>query len=69
MLLLLSKRSLRQIIYSYSNATYTELFSKIYNALLKAGRYEEAWGYHARSYDGEDYPGNAPDFLRIWLIV
>lgn len=48
----------------YSSADYTKKYSKkIYNALLKECRYDEAWNYHARSYDGEDYPGNAPDYF------
>jgi len=47
-----------------THAAYTRTYSKkIYNALLKEGRYDEAWSYHARSYDSEDYPGNAPDFF------
>ena len=48
----------------YDNAAYTEKYSrKIYDALIKEGRYDEAWNYHARSYDSEDYPGNAPDYF------
>ena len=48
----------------YNNAAYTEKYSrKIYNALLKEGRYDEAWNYHARNYDGEDYAGNAPNYF------
>ena len=48
----------------YNNAAYTEKYSrKIYDALIKEGRYDEAWNYHARSYDSEDYPGNAPDYF------
>ena len=48
----------------YDNAAYTEKYSrKIYDALIKKGRYDEAWNYHARSYDSEDYPGNAPDYF------
>ena len=48
----------------YNNAVYTEKYSrKIYDALIKEGRYDEAWNYHARSYDSEDYPGNAPDYF------
>ena len=43
---------------------YTQKYSKkIYNALFKESRYDEAWNYHARSYDSEDYPGNAPDYF------
>lgn len=53
-----------QYSYSYSSADYTQAYSKkIYNALLKAGRYDEAWSYHSRSYDSENYPGNAPDYF------
>ena len=48
----------------YNNAVYIEKYSrKIYDALIKEGRYDEAWNYHARSYDSEDYPGNAPDYF------
>ena len=48
----------------YNNAAYTEKYSrKIYDALIKEGRYDEAWNYHARSYDSGDYPGNAPDYF------
>ena len=48
----------------YPAAEYTRTCAaKIYDALLKAGRYEEAWNYHARSYDTVDYPGNAPDYF------
>lgn len=48
----------------YASAGYTKEYSKkIYNALLKEGRYDEAWSYHPLSYDGEDYPGNAPDYF------
>lgn len=53
-----------QYKYSYSSADYTETYSqKLYKALMNAGRYDEAWSYHARSYDSEDYPGNAPDYF------
>lgn len=48
----------------YNNAVYTEKYSrKIYDALIKEGRYDEAWNYHARKYDREDYAGNAPDYF------
>lgn len=48
----------------YRNADYTQKYSiKIYDALLKNGRYDEAWGYHALKYDAEDYPGNAHDYF------
>ena len=48
----------------YDNAAYTEKYSrKIYDALIKEGRYDEAWNYHARNYDSEDYAGNAPDYF------
>ena len=48
----------------YGSASYTEMYSqKIYKALLKTGRYDEAWRYHARSYESEDFPGNAPDYF------
>ena len=48
----------------YNNAVYTEKYSrKIYDALIKEGRYDEAWNYHARNYDSEDYAGNAPDYF------
>lgn len=47
-----------------ANATYTRVYAKkIYNTLLKENRYDEAWNYHGRSYDSEDYPGNAPDYF------
>lgn len=47
-----------------ANAAYTQTYSKkIYIALLKEGQYDEAWNYHARRYDSEDYPGNAPDYF------
>lgn len=47
-----------------ANATYTRAYAKkIYNTLLKENRYDEAWNYHGRSYDSEDYPGNAPDYF------
>lgn len=55
---------------SYENAEYTLTYSaKIYNALLKAGRYEEAWNYHCRSYNSETYPGNAPDYFAYMTDV
>ena len=48
----------------YDDAAYTEKYSrKIYDALIKEGRYDEAWNYHARNYDREDYAGNAPDYF------
>lgn len=48
----------------YNNAAYTEKYSrKIYDALIKEGRYDEAWNYHARNYENEDYAGNAPDYF------
>ena len=48
----------------YDDAAYTEKYSrKIYDALIKKGRYDEAWNYHARNYDSEDYAGNAPDYF------
>lgn len=48
----------------YDDAAYTEKYSrKIYDALIKEGRYDEAWDYHARNYDSEDYAGNAPDYF------
>lgn len=43
---------------------YTREYSKkIYDALLKKGRYDEAWNYHERSYESENYSGNAPDYF------
>jgi hypothetical protein len=48
----------------YKNAEYTKKYAKIiYYALLKNGRYDEAWEYHTRSYKDTDYPGNAPDYF------
>ena len=48
----------------YNNAAYTEKYSrKIYDALIKDGRYDEAWNYHARNYEKEDYAGNAPNYF------
>ena len=48
----------------YSNAEFTQKYAKkIYDALLKNGRYDEAWEYHTRSYKNADYPGNAPDYF------
>lgn len=48
----------------YKNAEYTKKYAKIiYYALLKNGRYDEAWEYHTRSYEDTDYPGNAPDYF------
>ena len=48
----------------YNNAAYTEKYSrKIYDALIKDGRYDEAWNYHARNYENEDYAGNAPNYF------
>lgn len=48
----------------HKSAYYTKEYSKkIYDALLSEGRYDEAWNYHSLSYDGEDYPGNAPDYF------
>ena len=48
----------------YDDAAYTEKYSrKIYDALIKDGRYDEAWNYHARNYENEDYAGNAPNYF------
>ena len=48
----------------YSNAEFTQKYAKkIYDALLKNGRYDEAWEYHTRSFKNADYPGNAPDYF------
>lgn len=48
----------------YSNAEFTRKYSeKIYNALIKSDRFDEAWGYHPLSYETKTYPGNAPDYL------
>ena len=48
----------------YDNAEYTKKYAKIiYDALLKNGRYDEAWEYHTRSFKDSNYPGNAPDYL------
>ena len=57
--------SMYNMQWSYqTGARYAQTYSKkIYNALLKAGRYDEAWNYHAISYETEDYPGNAPDYF------
>ena len=53
-----------------ANATYTRVYAKkIYNTLLKENRYDEAWNYHGRSYDSEDYPGNAPDYFAYMVDV
>ena len=47
-----------------SSSKYTKEYSKkIYDALLKEGRYDEAWNYHEISYDAENYAGNAPDYF------
>lgn len=49
---------------AYASAEYTQTYSaKIYQALIKAERYDEAWTYHERNYDGENYPGNAPNYF------
>ena len=48
----------------YDSAAYTEKYSrKIYDALIKEGRYDEAWNYHARNYENEDFAGNAPNYF------
>lgn len=48
----------------FASASYTRTYSrKIYNALIKSERYDEAWSYHALSYETENYPGNAPDYF------
>lgn len=48
----------------YASASFTRSYSrKIYNALIKSERYDEAWSYHTLSYEGENYPGNAPDYF------
>ena len=54
----------------YDSDSYTQTYSKkLYDALLKEGRYEEAWNYHRRSYDGENYSGNAPDYFAYMTDV
>ena len=48
----------------HSTASYTiENASKIYNALLNEGCYDECWNFHPISYESENYPGNAPDYF------
>lgn len=48
----------------YASANYTKTYStKIYKALIKEERYDEAWDYHGRGYQSENYPGNAPDYF------
>ncbi len=56
--------SMYDMKWSSASADYAKEYSKkIYDALLKKGRYDEAWNYHAISYHDEDYPGNAPDYF------
>ena len=51
----------------YDNAAYTEKYSrKIYDALIKEGRYDEAWNYHARNYENEDY---AKEHNIIYIVL
>lgn len=53
-----------------TGAGYTQTYSKnIYNALIKAGRYDEAWSYHSLSYESENYPGNSPDYFAYMVDV
>ena len=54
----------------YSTSKYTKLNSqKIYKKLIAADRFDDAWAYHPLSYDGEDYPGNAPDYFAYMVDV
>lgn len=54
----------------YSTAEYTkENSKKIYKKLIVADRFDEAWEYHPLSYNGEDYPGNAPDYFGFMADV
>lgn len=72
----LSIDKLDRAIYVFDNITghktmsemqfgeYSQIYSaKIYKALIKADRYDDAWNYHALSYCTENYPGNAPDYF------
>ena len=48
----------------HGSAEFTKRYTeKIYNALIRADRFDEAWEYHALSYGDKNYPGNAPDYL------
>lgn len=54
----------------YSTSKYTKQNSqKIYKKLIAADRFDEAWAYHPLSYNGEDYPGNAPDYFAFMVDV
>jgi len=54
----------------YSTSKYTKQNSqKIYKKLIAADRFDDAWAYHPLSYDGEDYPGNAPDYFAFMVDV
>ena len=44
----------------YATADYTKaVTTMLYNALIKQGKYEQAWKYHKLEYEDVDYPGNA----------
>lgn len=50
--------------YRYETSEFSERMSKLlYTKLIEADRFDDAWAYHPLSYDGEDYPGNAPDYF------
>ena len=56
--------SMYDMQYTSLYSSYTKDYSKkIYNALIKSGRYDEAWNYHPLSYENENYPGNAPNYF------
>lgn len=54
----------------YDKDGYTTKYAqKLYDALIKNARYDEAWEYHKISYDSKDYPGNAPDYFAYMCDV
>lgn len=53
----------------FGNEYSREYSRKIYNALLDAGRYDDAWNYHEREYSSVDYAGNAQHYLAYMTDV
>ena len=54
----------------HSNAGFTKKATKLlYNALIAAERWDEAWEYHPLEYDDPDYAGNANCYYQYIMDV